>query len=106
MSREIICVYQDCVLCGDRGKKFMAAALKNDANIRRVSFASEEGRSLIRTALFEHKIGRLPFFTDGVKFSRRFEDMFVEKPAESTKKSSEKPAKTVKRTRERKGAKA
>lgn len=95
MSKEIICVYQDCVMCGDRGKKLTAIALKHGANIRRVSFASEEGRSLVHTALFEHKIGYLPFFTDGVKFSRKLEGIFEQ----------EKPKKTVKQTRKRKGAK-
>lgn len=105
-NKEILCVYQDCVLCGDRGKKVREIAVRKHLAIRKVSFASEEGRALIHEAVYNHEIGSLPFFTDGVKFSRSIEDMFVEKPAESTKKSSEKPAKSVKRTRKRKGAKA
>lgn len=105
MSKEIICVYQDCVMCSDRGKKLTAIALKHGADIRRVSFASEEGRSLVHTALFEHNIGYLPFFTDGVKFSRTLSGLFEEKSAEAVEKSPEKPAKK-KHTRKRKGGKA
>lgn len=77
MANEIICVYQDCPLCGDKGKALKKLVFKENLNIRKVSFASEEGKELIHKALFEHKIGTMPFFTDGKKFSNNLKDFVV-----------------------------
>ena len=44
MTKEIILVYQDCVLCGDRGKKLKQFIDTNGLNVRKVSFASDEGK--------------------------------------------------------------
>lgn len=82
---EIICVYQDCPLCGDRGKKLKKLIFDEKLNVRKVSFASEEGKDLIHKALFEHKIGSMPFYTDGKKFSKDLND-FVKKPSKVKKK--------------------
>lgn len=93
MSKEIICVYQDCVMCGDRGKKLQKIVLDNKLNVRKVSFASDEGKNLIHEAVFKHKIGSMPFFTDGEKYSVKIEDflkepdVIVKKPAKKVKKS-------------------
>lgn len=94
-NREIICVYQDCVMCGDRGKKLAGIANEHGARIRKVSFASDEGRSLIRVALYEHKIGRFPFFTDGERFVTKLGYLF-EKPKKTTrrKKTTKKKGKS------------
>ena len=74
MAKEIICVYQDCVLCGDRGKKIRNIASAKNINIRKVSFASDEGKSLIHEAVFEHGIKTMPFYTDGKKFASDIEE--------------------------------
>lgn len=74
MAKDIICVYQDCVMCGDKGKKLKQFAESKNLNIRKVSFASEEGKELIHEAVFEHEIKTMPFFTDGKKFSADVED--------------------------------
>lgn len=98
MNSEIICVYQDCVMCGDRGRKLKKLIFDKDLNVRKVSFASDEGKNLIHEAVFKHKIGAMPFFTDGKKFSVKLED-FVEKEAEievKVKKKSKKSKKVVK----------
>lgn len=87
MTREIICVYQDCVLCGDRGKKLKQYIDTNGLNVRKVSFASNEGKELVHEALFEHKIGTMPFYTDGKKFATTIQEL-VEKPTK--KKESRK----------------
>ena len=93
MNKEIICVYQDCVMCGDRGKKLQKIILDNRLNIRKVSFASDEGKNLIHEAVFKHKIGAMPFFTDGEKYSVKIEDFLEEpdviavKPVKKAKKS-------------------
>lgn len=78
MSKEIICVYQDCAMCGDRGKKLKQFVETNGINVRKVSFASEEGKELIYQAMTEHGIKKLPFFTDGKKFTENISD-FVKK---------------------------
>jgi len=87
MTKEIICVYQDCVMCGDRGKKLKQYIDTNGLNVRKVSFASDEGKELVHEALFEHKIGTMPFYTDGKKFASSIQKL-VEKPTK--KKESRK----------------
>lgn len=77
MAKEIICVYQDCPLCGDRGKKLKKLILDKKLNVRKVSFASEEGKNLIHEAVFNHGIGTMPFFTDGVKFVTSLEELLA-----------------------------
>jgi len=79
MAKEIICVYQDCVLCGDRGKKIKQFIENKKINIKKVSFASDEGKDLINKAVFEHDIKTMPFYTDGENFSTSIED-FAKKP--------------------------
>ena len=78
MSKEIICVYQDCAMCGDRGKKLKQFVETNGLNVRKVSFASEEGKELIYQAMTDHGIKKMPFFTDGKKFTENISD-FVKK---------------------------
>jgi len=90
MSKEILCVFQDCVMCGDRGKKLKDFIAKKHLNVRKVSFASPEGRELCYKAVFENGIGKMPFFTDGVKFSTSLEELIKRKPAKKTKKSVKK----------------
>lgn len=74
MTKELICVYQDCVMCGDRGKKLKQTIEDNNLQVRKVSFASDEGKELIHSALFVHGIKKMPFFTDGKKFSTKITD--------------------------------
>lgn len=95
MDNEIICVYQDCVMCGDRGKKLKKLIFDKDLNVRKVSFASDEGKNLIHEAVFKHKLGSMPFFTDGKKFSYKLED-FVEKEPEIVEKTDKKVKKSKK----------
>lgn len=98
MGKEIVCVYQDCILCGDRGKKLKKIAIDANLNVRKVSFASEEGKNLIHDAVFNHGIGSMPFFTDGEKFSYNLEDFVgkCEKTAEKARKNVKKVKKVVK----------
>ena len=92
MNKDIICVFQDCILCGNRGKKLKTFIKTNQLNVRKVSFASEEGKDLIHKAVFEHGIGSMPFFTDGTKFSvdikdfLKTEEIKVKKQTKRTKK--------------------
>ncbi len=84
-SKEILCVYQDCPMCGDKGKKLKKLIFDKKLNVRKVSFASDEGKKLCHDAVFEHGIGKMPFFTDGEKFCNDLEE-FTKKSAKKSKK--------------------
>lgn len=81
----ITCVYQDCVMCGDRGKALKKVVAENNLHIQFKSFASDEGKRLCKEAVFKHAITTMPFFTDGKKFSTRLEE-FLKKSRKSSKK--------------------
>lgn len=95
MASEIICVYQDCVMCGDRGKKLKQLIFDKNLNVRKVSFASPEGQHLIHEAIFVHKIGTLPLFVKGDRFSSNIEDLLKREPKKSTKCKKAKKSKKV-----------
>lgn len=86
MGKEVIAVYQDCVLCGTHGRQKVAELAQKGIIVRKVGFTTPEGKELIHKAIFEHKIGSMPFYTDGEKFSISLED-FTEKPAKNEKKT-------------------
>lgn len=88
-NREIICVYQDCPMCGAKGKKLMDEVNKKGIVIKKVSFASPEGKELIAKAVFEKGIKRMPFFTDGVEFSTTLEGL-EKKPVKRKRKTTKK----------------
>ena len=92
MNKEIICVYQDCPLCGDKGKVVKKIIEKHGIKLRKVTFASPEGKDLIHEAVFKHKIGTMPFYTDGEKFSIDIED-FIQKKTKASKKITKKEGK-------------
>lgn len=73
--KEIIAVYQDCVLCGSKGRKKAAEYAKKGIAIRKVGFSTEEGKELIHKAVFEHKIGYMPFYTDGERFAAAIDEL-------------------------------
>lgn len=93
MNKEIICVYQDCPLCGDRGRTLKKLIFSKNLNVRKVSFASEEGKDLIHKAVFECGIHSMPFFTDGVRFSESIDEFISNKPKKSAKKIARKEIK-------------
>lgn len=88
----ITCVFQDCALCGDHGKKVKKIVADNNLHLVLKSFASDEGKKLCHEAVFEHGIATMPFYTDGKKFSTRLED-FVKKPAKRARKTRKKTKK-------------
>ena len=77
MSKEILCVYQDCPMCGDKGKKLKKIIVDKKLNFRKVSFASPEGKELCHKAVFEHDIKTMPFFTDGEKYCATIEELIA-----------------------------
>lgn len=89
MTKELICVYQDCPMCGDKGKKLKKIILEKNLNVKKVSFASDEGKDLCHKAVFEHGIKTMPFYTDGKKFSTNIE-MLVNTPRKTKKVTKKK----------------
>lgn len=96
MSKEIIAVFQDCVLCGARGRARIAEYAEKGITIRKVSFASDEGRDLCLKAI-ESGVGSMPFYTDGKIFSTEM-SRFLTKNNRSMRKN------TNKRKEEKNGA--
>lgn len=95
MSKEIIAVFQDCVFCVDKGRKKATELAKKGVIIRKVGFTTQEGKDLIHKAVLEHKIGSMPFYTDGERFSISL-DKLLEKPEKTDKKPAKKGKKAKK----------
>lgn len=96
-NKQITVVYQDCPLCGDRGKAIKKIVATNGVRLHKVSFASDEGRHLINIAVFEKGIAVMPFYTDGKRFTYEIKDL-LEEPEEPAK-TPEKPGKRAKKSK-------
>ena len=89
-NKQYICCYQDCPLCGDKGKKLKKLIIDKQLDVRKVSFASPEGQELCYEAVFAHGIKKMPFFTDGVNYSLSLEELVTIKPKAKRKYTREK----------------
>lgn len=78
-TRQITVVFQDCVLCGDKGRKKAKILAQKGIILRKVGFTTPEGKELIHKAVFEHKIGSMPFYVEGDKFAQTLTEL-LEKP--------------------------
>lgn len=90
-KKQIMLIYQDCPMCGARegwGKAQTKIADTYGFEIVKTPFYKTGVKGLIMSAL-EHGIGRMPFFTDGEKFSYNLED-FIEKPKTKQKRNARK----------------
>lgn len=94
--KQYICCYQDCPLCGDKGKKLKEFIIDKQLDVRKVSFASPEGKELCYEAVFAHGIKKMPFFTDGTNYAQTLEELIKTKSVEKSKKISTKRKKTEK----------
>lgn len=83
---EIIAVYQDCVLCGVKGRQKIADLAAEGVNIRKVSFITEEGRDLCAKAL-QKGIGSMPFYVREGEYATSIEALITKKPANKSKKT-------------------
>lgn len=91
MTKEVVCVYQDCPLCGNKGKVVIKIATEKGVGIRKVSFASDEGKDLIHEALSEHGIGTMPFYVMDGRFSTQIDEVLKEpEPAKKPKRKTTK----------------
>lgn len=93
MTKEVICVYQDCPLCGDKGKVVVEIATAKGASIRKVSFVTDEGRELIIKALFEHGIGTMPFYVMDGRFSTQIDEVLKEPEPVKKRKTTKRKGK-------------
>lgn len=87
-KKTIYLVYQDCALCGDRGKVRkveIEKATKKGVKVLKLPFTSDFAGELIHKALIEHKIGSMPFYTDGEKFGYHLADV-LDTPKKKGKK--------------------
>lgn len=84
---KVYAVYQDCVLCGDKGRKKIAEWAEKGVEIEKVGFTSPLGRELCDKAVFSHGVKSMPFFTDGRTFSETLESFLEEKPEKPAKKT-------------------
>lgn len=94
-KKKVYLVYQDCALCGDRGKVRkveIEKASKKGVKVLKLSFASELAKDLIHQAVMEHKIGSMPFYTDGEKFGYHLADVI----GTSKKKGKKRVTKKIK----------
>ena len=81
-------VYQDCPTCGNRkeyGEKTIAKAKESGLDIEFVSFATPAGQHLCKLAIYAG-ITKLPFITDGNKFSKDIADFIKSEPKKKTRK--------------------
>ena len=85
-KKKYICCYQDCPLCGDKGKKLKKLIFDKQLDVRKVSFASPEGKELCYEAVFVHGIKKMPFFTDGSNYAQTLEELIAIKPKKTTTK--------------------
>lgn len=96
MTKEIIVVFQDCALCGARGKQKIADLAAKGVTIRKVSFISDEGRELCAEAV-KKGIGVMPFYVDGDDFATNIEALITKKPANKQKKTQKVANSTAKK---------
>lgn len=85
MLREVIAVFQDCVMCGDKGRKKAEILAKKGVFIRKISFVSPEGKELCRQAVFDHGIRTMPFYVEDGKFSESLDELLGNIQEKSTK---------------------
>ena len=95
MTKEIIAVYQDCVLCGVKGRQKIADLAAEGVNIRKASFITEEGRELCAEAVSKG-IGSMPFYVCEGEYATSIEALITKRPESKPKKSQKTAEKTDK----------
>lgn len=98
MTKEVLYVFQDCALgaCANPAAQ-MADAENKGITLRLTPFNAPGARSLILQAK-SRGVGRLPFYTDGKKFSYDLNDFVpqaegTEKPSRAAKTHAKETAK-------------
>lgn len=88
-NKTVYAVFQDCVLCGDKGRKKIAEFAEKGIEVVKVGFTTELGRELCEKAVMVHEIKAMPFFTDKTTYATRLDSFAeVEKPKRVRKKTA------------------
>lgn len=85
MIKEVIAVYQDCVLCGMKGRKKAVEYAKRGVIIRKVGFTTPEGRELCYQAV-QKGIGYMPFYVLDGDFAESIDALLIPKQPKIVKK--------------------
>lgn len=85
MVKEVIAVYQDCVLCGAKGRKKAAEYAKKGVIIRKVGFTTPEGRELCYQAV-KKGIGYMPFYVLDGDFAESIDALLIQKEPKIVKR--------------------
>ena len=83
--KEIIAVYQDCLLCGVKGRKKAAEYAKKGVVIRKVGFTTPEGTELCYQAV-KKGIGYMPFYVLDGDFAESIDALLIPKEPKTVKK--------------------
>jgi hypothetical protein len=89
MTKKVFAVFQDCVLCGDKGRKKIAEFALKGVEIEKVGFTTELGSELCYQAL-KAGIGQMPFYTDGERFSVDLNSFLEDKTVKKVRKNKKK----------------
>ena len=88
---EILLIYQDCALCGDKkewGERQMAVGDAAGQPVRKVSFVAEEAHGLPAKAV-KAGITSMPLFTDGKYFAKSVVELLeLQEAGKKRRKSS------------------
>lgn len=98
-TRNVIVVFQDCYLCGNKGRKKASILAQKGVILRKVGFSTPEGKELIHKAVFTHRIGSMPFYVEGDNFAQTLDEL-LEKKVEATKKTTKRKTKSTKKVEE------
>ena len=98
-SRHITVVFQDCYLCGSKGRAKAQILAKQGIILRKVGFSTAEGSDLIHEAVFRHKIKNMPFYVENDVFAQTLEEL-LDKTAEKPKETPKKKRKSTKKVKE------
>lgn len=99
--KEVTVVYQDCALCGAKGRQTIAEYVKRGIELRKVSFISDEGRKLCAEAV-KRGIGSMPIYVCNGAFSPTLDGLFNEN--KEKRKAASKSKKQMKKKGSENGA--
>lgn len=84
---EVSVVYQDCAMCGSKGRKVAQKYAEKGIIFRKVGFASPEGRDLCARAV-KQGIGTMPFYVHNGQFATTLDAFISKKGGKSAKKAN------------------
>lgn len=96
MAKELTCIFQDCLDCGDLAIWYALNTLqakKHNVAVKPVHYQAIDAYGEMKKAR-KQGVKSYPFFTDGEKYAKNIEEFFkkeevvVKKPTRKTKKEA------------------